>query len=292
MYFSDDTPNRIACPCGGPFQLTRTLTSADRFEKFLGFSVTYREWWVCSACGFAEQRYKALGLDESLRTISQDYFSIDFPGASVKDRFESIRVIPQNKSDNHCRVERVVKVLRGNLQNKQVSVADIGAGVGVFPVALLESFGNRISKFDVYETDVACRAFLSELSLFDRIFSWFPDGKQSIGYDFISMNKVLEHLSDPSQLLTAVRNELSRQGIVYVEVPGSRSILTVPEGDNSIGALHKHLHSRTSLSNLMLSLGFETLEDDEIVEPSGKISVWGFFRPIGNTDKNTRRIAS
>lgn len=264
--------------------LGREITKPDRFELYLGFQETHREWWSCPSCGHAEQRYLATGLEEGLESISEKYFEIDFPHLTVRDRFDSIRSLPTEGSDNWGRVERVANFTKHSFRKSQFSSADIGAGVGVFPLALREYLGQNISKLDVYETDKRCREFLLELGVFDKCYSTFPQRSASERYDLITMNKVIEHLKNPTSLLSDAVASLTTRGLMYVEVPSAVSVRRVSDGDNSIGALHYRLYSADSLRELLKLVGMQALEIVELREPSGKYTICGFFAQFGADD--------
>ena len=96
-------------------------------------------------------------------------------------------------------------------------------------------------------------------------------------YDLICLNKVLEHLKNPNQLLAEINTKLSdRVGIFYVEVPHIKTIGNRPITDNILGALHKNLYCVNSLSNALALNNFDILEAGFVSEPSGKLTCFAF----------------
>lgn len=273
------------CSCGEELELSRKIVEPDRFEFYLGVEETHREWWSCPTCGHAEQRYLISGLEERLESICENYFEIDFPNLTVRKRFNSIRSLPPEDSDNRSRIERVANFIEDSFRGIQFSSADIGAGVGVFPLALRESLGQKISRLDVYEVDLVCREFLSELRVFDNVYSTFPQRSTSERYDLITINNVIEHLKNPTSLLSDAVASLTPRGMLYVEVPSALSVRRVSEGDNSIGALHYRLYSAGSLRDLLKLVGMQALEIVKLRTPSGKYTICGFFAQFGANDK-------
>jgi len=91
------------------------------------------------------------------------------------------------------------------------------------------------------------------------------------------MNKVLEHLPRPGELLSRVAQALNPSGgIVYVEVPDVQTIGRRPPSDNILGSLHHHLYSARGLATLIEDAGLHLLDFGRTVEPSGKITIFGF----------------
>ena len=115
------------------------------------------------------------------------------------------------------------------------------------------------------------------LSKFKVIQKVFDSSAVDREYDLITMNKIIEHLPKPGQILSSVPQILAcKGGILYVEVPdvltiGRRSLL-----DNILGSLHHHLYSPRGLMTLIEHAGLNMLDLGRVVEPSGKITLFGF----------------
>jgi hypothetical protein len=87
--------------------------------------------------------------------------------------------------------------------------------------------------------------------------------------DVLIMSHVLEHFSDPVAELVRIRSLLNARAIVYVEVPGIRSIHTKPEYEfdflEYLTIAHTFHFSRGSLIRTMRRAGFEVVSADEEV---------------------------
>ena len=66
-------------------------------------------------------------------------------------------------------------------------------------------------------------------------------------------------------------------GIFYIEVPDQRA---VKFGKNREELMIEHLHvfSKKSLQNLMIRKNFKPIKIRQIKEPSGKYTIYGFFK--------------
>ena len=104
----------------------------------------------------------------------------------------------------------------GHLLGRGSRILDVGAGSGEF-LYLAQGLGFDASGIEPNEGYAAyCREKLGlrvETARIDQLSS------DDITYDFIRLNHVLEHLPDPLGALKRLRNMLSPDGLIYVEVP-------------------------------------------------------------------------
>lgn len=94
---------------------------------------------------------------------------------------------------------------------------------------------------------------------------WYSDGKIGKGdFDFITLNHVLEHLPDPIGLLAILLDaNLSREGLVYIEVPRANSWQAKISGKNWMHwDIPKHLThwTSTTLGKQLNQIGFKVIE--------------------------------
>jgi hypothetical protein len=109
---------------------------------------------------------------------------------------------------------------------------------------------------------------------------YFPNDVPNTKLGLITLNKVLEHIHNPSFLLKQIRSQLAKSsGILYIEIPCISNIWLKPSTDNAMQSVHFNLYSIPSLTQLLASAGFLTLKAERIAEPSGKISIYAFATP-------------
>lgn len=265
--------------CGGA--LDRSLleiTEPDRFEKHCGVSETHyiRRWMECQSCGAAND-VLPVNSRQALGKLRSSYYEVDLSGGDVNAKYRMVMGLPPERSDNWQRVLRVHSFLekwqgspRGPLR-----VMDIGAGTGVFLSRLME-YGESPWEAIAVEPDPVAARHLRSLGKFSVCEELFTGQPTLSNYRLITLNKVLEHIEHPVDVLKLVGRALTPDGIVYVEVPDKLTIKLRPPTDNILGALHFHLYHPRSLAGLLESADLEPLQIERIFEPSGKISVYGF----------------
>ena len=94
-------------------------------------------------------------------------------------------------------------------------------------------------------------------------------------FDIVSLNKVIEHVKDPVQMLKRAKAALKPSGFVYIEVPdGEKAIL------DADGALreeftidHPHVFSAASLNIALTKAGLTDYLLERLREPSGKYTL-------------------
>lgn len=272
--------------CGGRLDSVLAVhTAPDRFEVRLGISAENysRRWIACGDCGSASNRMDP-GNAARLARLADGYYEVDFANSSVGEKFAKVMALPEDKSDNAGRVKRVVAYLdnwRRSLgqTRRAASVLDIGAGTGVFLAKLLLSKAQTVADWraTAIEPDPVAAEHLRGLGKFEVIQGVFDAAPTKQGYDLITLNKVVEHLPRPQPLLSGVANALDpASGIVYVEVPDVLTIGRRLPTDNILGSLHHHLYSPRGLTSLIENVGLRLLDLGRTVEPSGKITLFGF----------------
>lgn len=132
------------------------------------------------------------------------------------------------------------------------SLVDWGAGTGDFMRAFLDR-GFSVSGFDrdlrapgVREAD------------FGAHLRGVPCGVTDVAL----CRNVLEHLPDPSHLLSAIRHNLHDDGVAVIAVPDWRTYAPIFYSDYT----HVRPYDRVSLPDLLRVSGFEVLEVHEIVQ--------------------------
>jgi SAM-dependent methyltransferase len=264
------------CTVCGDGKLSRELlriSEPDRFERHVGIAVAgYERCWVeCGRCGAATNIQDATNR-RRLEFIAAGYYEVDLAGSSVTEKYSKVMALPAERSDNAQRVERIDRFLARRHAGR---VLDIGAGTGVFLARFLD---RRIDWRGLgIEPDPAAAAHLRSLGKFEVIEALFTVGLGLRGFDLVTLNKVVEHLSEPLVLLRDAASALKREGgILYLELPDKLTASRRPPSDNILGALHCHLYDSHSIVTLLERAGLRALSVERVFEPSGKISVFAF----------------
>jgi len=291
--------NPTCALCNG--NLDRTLlehTVPDRFEKSVGVPADgYRRQWVaCSRCGSATNVLDP-AIRAALAEISAEYYEIDLGRTGLAERYEKIMALPPDKSDNAGRVSRTLSFVtewranKPHISSGPVRVLDIGSGLGVYLAGLLRQAG-RVGlecEAQAVEPDPVAATHLRSLSLFS-VHEGLISGQDTFrGFDLITLNKVVEHVADPNRIVADAAKALKPEsGLLYVEVPDVQTIGRRPDTDNILGSLHHHVYSLRGLESLLRTNGLVPLRLERILEPSGKITVFGFACSPGAYDAATR----
>ncbi len=258
-----------------------TITKPDRFEEYIGVDSDNfkRTWHKCSMCSVVQAIHYD-DRDRKLEQIADNYFKIDFGDTTSKNRFDKIMSLPDENSDNFYRVQRIKEFFSKwivNFHSKSShTILDIGGGLGVFLAKFLKL--NPEFSGVMIEPDKNSTAHIDETYPFEfhsALFCGQDEFKRN--FDIICLNKVVEHIEKPHQLLTDIQKALNTtSGLLYIEIPDELNIYHKSASDNSLGSLHHHLYNVQSLNYLLENTGYNVLQIARILEPSGKISIYAF----------------
>jgi len=193
---------------------------------------------------------------------------------SMAERYEAIRSLPFDRSDNKHRVRRILESCceRGWVPS-DTDVLDVGSGLAVF-AGELQEHGLRCHCLDLDEAFIAhardhvgvAGAYLCRLKDVDPL----------LRFRLIAFNKVLEHVTNPVHLVGGAAEHLARDGVVYIEVPDGDGALRhgVVEDREEFYIEHYTVFTKRSLEYLVRTAGFHVLTIGEIHEPSDKFTLW------------------
>jgi 2-polyprenyl-3-methyl-5-hydroxy-6-metoxy-1,4-benzoquinol methylase len=117
---------------------------------------------------------------------------------------------------NHINFTNIVLFVLGESQKgREFKVLDYGAGGGQFALVCKSLFPQAA----VFTTDLSDESLLDEWKpLNSQIpFRLFADDPTQ--YDAIFLNDVLEHVSDPSDVLRQLKGKLNTNGVIFVDTP-------------------------------------------------------------------------
>jgi 2-polyprenyl-3-methyl-5-hydroxy-6-metoxy-1,4-benzoquinol methylase len=234
----------------------------------------YREIRECNLCGVF---YNCHEYDLFTRSFYEGEYNSAIDSAGLERRFNKIINLPSGESDNKGRVKRIADFLDKNEINKNAHVLDVGSGTGVFPYEMA-SLGYLVSAVDPDPVSVQhMKKHISLENTWQGSINDVPVHK----FNLISFNKVLEHIEDPFELIDEAVKRLDENGFIYIELPFGEKL--AEQGLASKRAeffiehfttfTHKAFHyiaDRAELSCTVMN---------DLVDPSGKHTIYGFFRP-------------
>ncbi|MCF8196768.1 MAG: class I SAM-dependent methyltransferase [Polynucleobacter sp.] len=260
----------------------------DRFEKSIGVEVLgySRKWVECNFCGTASNLLPSLSA-KAIAKLRETYYEVDFIGSDIGDKYRRVMTMTPSQSDNAGRVSRIIDFTRLWLGTKiKPRVMDIGAGTGVFLSRLVDQTSQEWDCIGV-EPDPVAAKHLRQLNKFHVVEDTFCGQKELIGFNLITINKVLEHIEQPLPFLSSIVRGLSAEdSLLYIEVPDILTVQLKSPYDNILGALHCHLYAPMSLAYLVKKVGLELIQVSRIAEPSGKLTLFAFAAPSSNMKKN------
>ena len=230
-----------------------------------------RKYSECKYCG---HWFSSHNLDLT-DLYKEDYVSSTYGGIEgMKTKFRKIMSLSNEESDNYNRVERVNSFIdKARGKRYRGNLLDIGCGLGVFPYAMQQK-GWEVSGL---EQDDRTLLHLKEEVGIQNVMKSISEIKSN-RFDLISLNKVLEHVVDPIEILTDISKLLKNEGIVYIEVPDTENASTLadPKTREEFFIEHHHGFTLASLSQSIDVSGLRIDSANRIYEPSGKYTLYCF----------------
>ena len=176
--------------------------------------------------------------------------------------------MPHFSSDNKNRVLRILNFIKKK-KIKNINLLDIGSGLGVFPYELKRE-GIKVTSV---EKDKYLINHLKNF-LFIKTVSDLKYLKRN--YNFITINKVLEHVPNVNSFLNSVIKKLINNGYLYIEVPDYQASKSSLIDREEFFIEHNNIFSEISLLNILFRFSIKMLLLGRIKEPSGKYTLYVF----------------
>ncbi len=263
------------CFCGGETWLP-TLSYAEPPQGETPFPLpkeSYRRaYYQCPACGHFHGCHEIdLGFLYDGAYVEATYGGYE----GIAKTFDRIKALKPEQSDNVGRVTRIADFARRTGRTgRPLRLLDIGAGLGIFPSAIKE-LGWAPSAID--PDPHAARHMRERLGIEVIEADIFKIKDGTIGpFDFVTLNKVLEHVVDPVALLQRSASFLDKGGVIYFEVPDGPGALSEGAHREEFFIEHHHAFSLESARCVTRAAGLKPLTSGAIVEPSSKYTIFIF----------------
>lgn len=226
-----------------------------------------RGWVVCGACGFV-QRDPKLTPDE-LTVLYDRFRDHGLATESADQYFDRITTLPPAQSENHAKLEWLTPRLKAHFGPGELkNILDIGCGGGVF----LHAFAQRFSSAGLagVEPTPSFAELAGRRLKANIVEGMFKRGTFKESFDLICAIQVLEHVPDPVDFLASIRENLSPQGLAYIEVPDVTDFGHLPADHDRFMAQHLHIYSQASLTELCRRAGLRIVHIDSMLTVRSK----------------------
>ena len=221
------------------WRVIHSYDKPDKYEKWMGIDNVQRSWEQCP-CGFYQSR-RNYPIEDLQKIYTNGYRDKGFRCKSIYEAYQHIRNLPSGESENEVRVDDFM------YHFKDVSVLDVGSGLGVFPKRLKEEGfevrcvePNKESQWLINEfLDIKCESNL-------------PEG---VKFDGVTLIHVLEHIVDPVPFLEKIRKVVNK--ILYIEVPDAAEFGVLKKEHNEFSSDHVYFYNTASLYEIIKRAGFK-----------------------------------
>ena len=250
-----------------------TYNGYDPYISKLGVKFDLK-WYECRECGvFFSKQYQEI---ECVYEDDELYDAV-YDSSAILERYYKILSLSSNSSDNFSRIERWHKYAYQHVaqdkKKQKYSVLDVGAGLGVFLKGLESDQSLILSAAE--PNPVAVDHLINNVGV--NVYNgYIQDLDLKEQFDFITLNRVLEHVSAPIEVMGSVRGLLNDSGLVYIELPDSDSYEKDGEGNEAFSSGHYMVYNQSSIEYLFENAGICLYEIKSVKEPSGKYTIYAF----------------
>lgn len=253
------------------------FTGNDIYLKKLNIIDFDLKWYECEECGvyFSKQH-------ENIEKVYEDEALYDaaYDKNEIEIRFNKIMNLAENNSDNVKRVMRCKDYHKEFLKlfsitKDKYNLLDIGAGLGVF----LARFMDNNYKVHALELNKVAANHIKKV--IPEIIV-YQDFMQNINFDaefdLITLNRVLEHIKTPIDVMKEVKKSLTSSGLVYLELPDTLSYDLDGSSNEAFSSGHYMVYNSKSINYIFNIIGLELMSLSRVKEPSGKYTVYAIGR--------------
>lgn len=208
---------------------------------------------ICKDCGFV---YSSPRMTENSYA---EFYDAEYRRLYVGTKTPGIVFF----KDQQFRGERIYKYLqsKGVIQNQKLKILEIGCGAGGI-LECFKSHGHEVLGMDLGEEYLTFGFEKYGLNLKKGGLKDVDSGYKA---DIIIYSHVLEHLLDLPSELSLIKQTLSKNGVVYIEVPGLKFIHSTYDMNflKYLQNAHTFHFTKNSLVRLFSSNGFSNIDANE-----------------------------
>lgn len=177
-------------------------------------------------------------------------------------------------------IYRFIEECIPKLNDRQLTILEIGCGAGGI-LKYFKDHGHQVKGFDL---GTQYLEYGREHHGLDLSFGTIGDYLDSKKPDLIIYSHVLEHVLHVNEELQKIRELITPDGYVYIEVPSVKNLVEPYNGDFMLYLQNAHVYhfSLTTLKNLLTKNGFQLVQGSERVQSLFKTSETTNFQPIND----------
>lgn len=207
---------------------------------------------ACSKCGLV---YKNPTLDEAglRKYYADDYYLKDYKTDDV-DQISKNQIV----AETECSVYRMDYFEHLGIDIPGKKVLDVGSASGIFAL-FMKSFGADITSLEPSRRKCKIQNILFNISpvcMTLEDYGHEDHGSKNGQYDMITICDALEHVFSPTKALTAARNLLNDDGLLFIEVPDIWYPYVDIYVDAFLSSAHMFTFSQYTIQLLLGKCGF------------------------------------
>jgi len=145
-----------------------------------------------------------------------DHLLLSDGGGKPWPRREALKWYSESSFYNHTNFTNMIRfAMDDSCKTKSLSILDYGGGGGQFALVCKSHFPPT----DVFITDISDEALLTEWRPFNNQILFDSFSTDETRFDFIFLNDVFEHVSDPVLVLRQLAGKLKPDGKIFIDTP-------------------------------------------------------------------------
>jgi SAM-dependent methyltransferase len=93
-------------------------------------------------------------------------------------------------------------------------------------------------------------------------------------FDLITLNRVIEHIKTPIEVMTSAKKALKDNGLIYIELPDTLSFTLDGNSNEAFASGHYMVYGPQAIQYLFDKAEIELYAINRVREPSGKYTIY------------------
>lgn len=237
------------CPiCSKKPQIIRKYDTIDKYQGLIK-DTGWHTWKYCDTCDFYMSENSET--PEDRREIYMKYWQKELRGISIEEHFSVV-----DQLQFMVNAGRVQWITKQSPLMKDSKILDIGSGYAAFPYMF------KKIKQDVrcVEPEPTAAKFINNTLKMPCVPQFYEDYETDEKFSLILMSNVLEHFEEPIKMLKKVKEQLSKDGSIFIEVPDACEFKELSDDHDDFNSLHLWFFTPKSLVKMLTKAGLAIKE--------------------------------